>query len=420
MISKDWKTLVGEAVCQELCRRNGEYHDYLFLWREVWSEHRKEPLFVREWSFLDVGARQWYSMPTNAPFRFETRCMYTNDGLVGILVSKPDVETATILPNQGSRMTRIVPVPPEYFRPRQLRPMILFMDQDNPTGGHKTFIITNVYDDDDKRQLPQQLHVHDSHTDEWRGILRNQPYVVRSAATFEGTLYITSDHSKKHKKGVDHYVRISRYNHEQDRWDEILQMKFDKRTPVSSRLVVAGKLLFLVVQLSGAPDHKHVDPEPPRVHPEARPFEIGRPNYTGSLQEVYEIYYNQTGNKIRVVQFDCCQIRQMFGEEVDDLEIFPCLDSDDKFATVSSCLLVSLNSGQIRKYTLATRSVDELPQHPLLPGSAKPELLGGRHGRARIFHGANNMKLRIRNLELPKPAAITPPTSPSRASTSGK
>lgn len=423
MISKDWGAFIGEPRFQELCNRNGEYHDYLFLWREVWSEHSEEPLFVRELSFLDVGARQWYSIPNAAPLGFETRCMYINDGLVGKLVSKSGVDktsAAAMIPNLVSRMTRVVPVPPEYFRPRQPRPMIFPVDQDNPTGTHKTFIITNLHDDH-RQQLPQQLFLHDSHTDEWRGILQNQPYVVKSAVTLEGTLYITSDHVAQRHKRLQQCVKISSYNHEQDKWEQRLQMGFGRRTPVNSRLVVAGKRLFVVVQLGGLPNHNHVDLELPQVQP-ATSFVIGRPNYPGSLHEMYEIHYDWTSSNTRVVQFDCCQIRHMFGEEIDEPEIFPCVDSDGKYSRVKSCLLVSRNSGQIRKCTFATGSVDVLPQHPLLPGSERPGFLGGRDGRVTIFHGANNMRLRFRNLE-PESAVypsnpINPPISPSRASSS--
>lgn len=385
----------------------------------MWSEHSEEPLLVREWSFLDVSAREWHSIPSAAPPGFETRCMYVNDGLVGILVSKSGVDktsAAAMIPNLVSRMTRVVPVPPEYFRPRQLRPMILPVDEDNPTGTHKTFIITNLHDDH-RQQLPQQLYLHDSHTDGWREILRNQPHVVKSAVTLEGTLYITSDHAAQRHKRLQQYVKVSSYNHEQDKWNERLQMGFGRRTPVNSRLVVAGKRLFVVVQLGGLPDHNHVDPELAPVHP-ASSFVIGRPSYSGSLQEMYEIHYDWNSGNTRVIQFDCCQIRHMFGEEIDDPEIFPCLDHyDHKFSRVKSCLLVSRNSGQIRKYTFATRSVDVLPQHPLVPGSERPGFLGRRHGHMTIFHGANNMMLRFTNLE---PESALYASNPSRASSSDK
>lgn len=420
---------IGEPRVQELCNRNGEYHDYLFLWREVWSEHSEEPLFVREMSFLDVGARQWYSIPTAAPPGFETRCMYMNDGLVANLVSKSGVNNtsaaAFLMTPMSSRLTSVIPIPPEYFRPRQPRPMIFPMDQENPTGSRKTFVITNLHDDH-TQQLPQKLFLHDSQTDEWRGILqKNQPYVVKSAATLGGTLYITSDHvaQRRHKR-LQQCVKVSSYDHEEDNWKQRVLMKFGNRTPVNSQLVVAGKRLFVVVQLGGLPSHNHVDLELPRDKP-ASSFVIGRPNYPGSLHEMYEIQYDWTSSTPRVVQFDCCQIRDMFGEEIDEPEIFPCVESEDKYSRVQSCLLVSRNSGQIRKCTFATGSVDVLPQHPLLPGSERPGLLGGRDGRVTIFHGANNMKLRfIRNVE-PESAVcassrMNPPISPSGASSSGK
>jgi hypothetical protein len=331
--------------------------------------------------------------------------MYINDGLVGKLVSKSgvNIETsaaAAMIPNGvSSRLTRVVPIPPEYFRPRQPRPMIFPVDQDNPTGSHKTFIITNLHDDH-RRQLPQQLFLHDSQTDEWRGIVQNQPYVVKSAATVGGTLYITSDHVEEHKKRLQQCVKVSSYDHEEDNWVQRVIMKFGRRTPGHSQLLVAGKRLFVVVRLGGLPTHDHVDLELPQVKP-ASSFVIGRPDYPGSLHEMYEIPYDWSSNHARVVQFDCCQIRHIFGEEVDEPDIFPCLETDDKYSRVKSCLLVSRNSGKIRKCTFATGSVDVLPQHPLLPGSdQRPGLLGGRDGRVTIFHGANNMKFRFRNLEL--------------------
>jgi hypothetical protein len=354
--------------------------------------------------------------------------MYINDGLVGKLVSKSGVNKTTsaaaMIPNRVSRLTRVVPIPPEYFRPRQPRPMIFPVDQDNPTGSHKTFIITNLHDDH-RRQLPQQLFLHDSQTNEWRGILQNQPYVVKSAATVGGTLFITSHHVEEHQKRLQQCVKISSYNQEEDNWVQRAVMKFGRRAPGNSQLVVAGKRLFVVVQLGGLPTHNHVNLELPQVKP-ARPFVIGRPKYPGSLHEMYEIHYGFTITNARVVQFDCCQIRHMFGEEVDELEIFPCLETDAwRYSRVESCLLVSRNSGQIRKCTFATGSVDVLPQHPLVPGSERPGLLGGRDGRVTIFHGANNMKFGLRNLELELSAVcasnpINPPISPSGASSSGK
>jgi hypothetical protein len=325
--------------------------------------------------------------------------MYINDGLVGKLVSKSGVNKTTsaaaMIPNRASRLTRVVPIPPEYFRPRQPRPMIFPMNQDNPTGSYKTFIITNLHDDH-RRQLPQQLFLHDSQTNEWRGILQNQPYVVKSAATVENTLFITSHHVAVHNKWLQQCVKISSYNHEEDSWEQRALMTFGRRTPGNSQLVVAGlQRLFLVVHLGGLPTHNHVDLELPQVKP-ASPFVTGRPKYhIGSLHEMYEIHYDSTSTNARVVQFDCCQIRHMFGEEVDEPEIFPCLDDAkfSRYSRVQSCLLVSPNSGQVRKCTFATGSVDVLPQHPLLPGLR-------RDGRVTIFHGANNMMFGLRNLEL--------------------
>lgn len=81
---------------------------------------------------------------------------------------------------------------------------------------------------------------------------------------------------------------------------------------------------------------------------------------------MYEVLIAEKGRK-PVVQLTDVQLRQIFGSDDPDFGVacgFPCYGSD---GMCSSIILVSDNTGQIRRYYLATGAVDVLPAHPLAP-----------------------------------------------------
>ena len=167
-------------------------------------------------------------------------------------------------------------------------------------------------------------------------------------------------------------MRILSFNLEKDTLTDVWRSFSFYRCIEGERLVVSDGRLFLLLwtlcrRHSEMKTHFLVSVIGPTQSHCSNPYL----DYPETLFEVYEVLIVEKSRKL-VVQLTKVQLQQIFGSDDPDIDVaygFPWYGSN---GMCSSVALVCKKTGHIRRYYLATKLVDVLPEHPLLQTSEEP------------------------------------------------
>lgn len=376
-VCKSWRELLGKPSFHDLYEVNGKNDAYLFITRDLdcdgWSV--VDPIFRRTVSFLDLEAQRWYSIEAGEALGvfdegFETQLSAMDDGLVCELstLRGSDDDLALTISDPVARTRVILPAPPEIFCLGTYLPIIL-PAVDNAARSYKVFLVNNPRQYNRGVTLTR-VHVHESSSNEWRG-LRNPPKefeesIAGSAVIFQEILYIVFRDIVRRQ-----FVLLS-YKLQEDVWTEIKRMSFPVLYKLRHpQLVVRGDRLFM------------------NAFSDGKSCSASEPN--PSLFEVIEIVVADSSSRT-VIQFSIAQIHRMFGEQDSEFDIaygLPCFDSS---GLCNSIVLMSSLSGKLILYDLTCGSVSVFPANPLIQVSWEET-----YPAYDIFRG-KNMNLSLRNL----------------------
>ncbi|KAG0591158.1 hypothetical protein M758_1G151700 [Ceratodon purpureus] len=431
-VCKEWKEIIGRPSFHDLCDLNGRKHAYLFMWSIEPPRLFSSPILQDTLRFLDLNAKLWYSIPASSAglprvcpcgHEVESRYKSTNSGLVCELTTLKDtggkMELAICDPLAKSR--RMLPTPPQIFVSPNDDDNIVSVASlvvsakivtvvDYTAGNYKVFLLNNLSHTAALRAQPR-MYVHESFTNEWRA-LENLPNGVEgswaySAVVLHESLFILQQHD-------DHFftyrLSLYRYRFKENTWAEVYHMYFPRNVNFS-RLVVGGDSLFLNVSLGGprssdpSYNRRFADPglkSDPDCPDPGEFFEYPHFPDTDTCFEMYEILIDDHRRK-PVVQLTLPQLQQIFGGDGAKLAVsctgapcvgsigIPCVDSNGICNSVIMAITTHSRGFRLRRYDLATGSVDVLPPHPLVQRLQK---------RIGDFYTGNveNMKLSLRNL----------------------
>ena len=376
-VCKSWNELLGKPSFHDLYELNGKNDAYLFITRDLdcdgWSV--VDPIFRRTVSFLDLDVERWYSIDAGESLgvfdeAFETQLSAMDDGLICELstLRGSDDDLALTISDPVARTRAILPAPPEIFCLGTYLPIIL-PAVDSSGRSHKVFLVNNPRQYNRGVALTR-VHVHESTTNEWRG-LRNPPKefeesIAGSAVIFQEILYIVFRDIVRRQ-----FVLLS-YKLQEDVWTELKRMSFPVLYKLRHpQLVVRGNRLFM------------------NAFSDGKPCSSSEPN--PSLFEVIEIVIADSTSR-SVVQFSIAQLHRMFDEENSEFDIaygLPCFDSSGE---CNSIVLMSSLSGKLILYDLTCGSVSVYPANPLIQVSWEEN-----YPAYDIFRG-KNMNLSLRNL----------------------
>lgn len=422
LVCKSWNESISRASFHDLCDVNGGNEEYLCMWSETFREEPSRvvvnPIFAETLSFLDVKARRWYLIPARVSgggHKVESQFMAMNDGFVCELTipkDRADNKFALAISDPVAKTRRMLPTPPEVFVAPDIHLVSarILTAVDNATRSYKVFLFNNLPHTDPLR-AQVRMYVHESLTDEWRG-LRNLPEEIQvdgeeedwadSAVILQDSVFILKQHSTH---AFSYRLSLFRYKLQEDTWAGVYEMYFPRNFECSCQLVASSNRLFLNVWLGGArssdPNFNTHFSDPGLKSdpdcPDPGAF-FDYPNYpdTDTYFEIYEVLIADHRRK-PVVQFTYAQILQIFGtdgperygsELMNVSHAFPCVDFK---GICSSVILVkaTVNGFEIKRYDLATGSVDCLPPHPMVQPSEKS--IGE-------YFNVENMKLSLRNL----------------------
>jgi hypothetical protein len=121
----------------------------------------------------------------------------------------------------------------------------------------------------------------------------------------------------------------------------------------------------------------------------------GSEPFPATCFEIYEVLVGESRRKL-VAQFTEAQLQQIFGRQGGSVgwNGVPCVDSDG----ICNSVILGSNMGyrgfRLRRYDLATGSMDTLPPHPLVK---HPWVSGGNYYAGSV----EDMKLSLRDLLAP-------------------
>ena len=409
-VCKSWRELMSRPGFHDLCDLNGPRNEYMLMWRGNARDLRRgaiDPGFTGMLCFLDVDSRRWYSIQASELPRvcacgneMETRLIAVHDGLVCELTAYPGTDgdnLALVLSDPVAKTRRMLPSPPLPHGALSPLPKIVTI-ADDATGSYKVFLLNSLRDP--KPLL--RVYEHKSSTAEWLE-RRNLPTRIEglwaiSAVTLQQTVFVSN--RTEHAHGFDE-IKLLSYNVQEDTWTEVWNGLRVYRSIRDETLVVSHSRLFSIMWTN---DHRSGSECPwfPSICDCSalanwESFHHDSPDRT--LFEVYEVLIAEKSRKL-VVQLTNVQLQQIFGSNDPDFDVacgFPCYDSNGR---CSSIVLVSKETGQIRRFHLATGSVDVLPAHPLLP-TEEPAPVAS-YACDSYWYDATTTKLNLRNL-LAKP-----------------
>ncbi|KAG0569340.1 hypothetical protein M758_6G079200 [Ceratodon purpureus] len=392
-VCKAWKEILCRPSFHDLRDVNGVKEDYLFLMRYVTNgtttKHGIYRLCRGRTTFLDVGAKRWYSIKTDREScgnELDVAAVSMNDGLVCELARLPgDVGEVCVLfvvdPVANTRR-ELPELPTSYALWANTVTPTIVISVDNVARSFRVFLLVFT------KQAETEMYVYESSSGEWRGLA--SPPKERglaeetSAVILHGILYVVFN--TPHPNTM---CSLLSYNLKENMWRVLQDVpRCTEREGPDPRVFVRDNELWMTRW----------------YHPWMQ---------EDLYVELAKILINDDSSVklVPIMGIPHSVIHDRLGERNLYAYLFPCTLSNGSWDPV---VWMSVFSGKMILWKCEENLMDVLPTHPVLhlkEDKAPQSDMSDEEDDCYTYYGAWYMNLSMRNILSPsRPVTIDPHT----------